>query len=91
MSMRQGPVTVNSRGRFSVRVAPGLAYRGGCAVVLATHELDEAERLADVVIELEDRAAEKEEPETPKEPAVVGSQAQEKKKPGRKKKEEVKG
>ena len=33
-SMRQGPVTVNSRGRFSVRLAPGLSYRGGCAVVL---------------------------------------------------------
>lgn len=33
-SMRKGPVTVNSRGRFSIRVAPGLSYRGGCAVVL---------------------------------------------------------
>ena len=34
VSMRKGPVTVNSRGRFSVRIAPGLSYRGGCAVVL---------------------------------------------------------
>lgn len=33
-SMRKGPVTVNSRGRFSVRIAPGLSYRGGCATVV---------------------------------------------------------
>jgi|GEM_PF-4368903 len=34
VSQSVGPVTVNSRGRFSVRLAKGLSYRGGCAVVL---------------------------------------------------------
>lgn len=33
-TLRRGPVSVNSRGRFSVRLAPGLSYRGGCAVLL---------------------------------------------------------
>jgi len=33
-TLRKGPVSVNSRGRFSVRLAPGLSYRGGCAVLL---------------------------------------------------------
>lgn len=33
-SMRKGPVTMNSRGRFSVRVLPGVSYRGGCALTL---------------------------------------------------------
>lgn len=33
-TMRRGPLSVNSRGRFSVRLAPGLSYRGGCAVLL---------------------------------------------------------
>lgn len=35
-SVRAGPVTWNSRGRRSVRVAPGLSYRGGCALSLLT-------------------------------------------------------
>jgi hypothetical protein len=34
VSQSVGPVTVNSRGRFSVRLARGLSYRGGCAVLL---------------------------------------------------------
>lgn len=34
VSQSVGPVTVNSRGRFTVRLGKGLAYRGGCAVVL---------------------------------------------------------
>ncbi len=31
-SVRAGPMTWNSRGRRSVRVAPGLSYRSGCAL-----------------------------------------------------------
>lgn len=34
VSQSVGPVTVNSRGRFTVRLGKGLAYRGGCAVML---------------------------------------------------------
>jgi Protein of unknown function (DUF4236) len=33
-SVRVGPVTFNSRGRRSVRVAKGLSYRSGCALPL---------------------------------------------------------
>jgi hypothetical protein len=33
-SVRVGPVTYNSRGRRSVRVAKGLSYRSGCALPL---------------------------------------------------------
>lgn len=36
-SYRAGPVTFNSRGRRSVRIAPGLSYRGsstGCLLML---------------------------------------------------------
>jgi hypothetical protein len=29
MSRRVGPVTVNSRGGFSIRLLKGLSYRGG--------------------------------------------------------------
>ena len=32
LSRRVGPVTYNSRGRRSVRVAKGISYRGGCAL-----------------------------------------------------------
>jgi hypothetical protein len=38
VSRRIGPVTVNSRGRTTVRLGKGLTYRaskGGCVVVLA--------------------------------------------------------
>ena len=34
VSQSVGPVTVNSRGRFSIRLGRGLSYRGGCALVL---------------------------------------------------------
>jgi len=34
-SAKFGPLTVNSRGRTSFRIAPGLAYRGGCAMPFA--------------------------------------------------------
>lgn len=33
-SFRRGPLTVNTRGRYSIRLARGVSYRGGCAVVL---------------------------------------------------------
>jgi hypothetical protein len=34
LSGRKGPVTMNSRRRGNVRVAKGLGWRGGCAVVV---------------------------------------------------------
>lgn len=34
VTFRKGPFSVNSRGRFTARIAPGLSYRGGCAVAL---------------------------------------------------------
>jgi hypothetical protein len=34
ISQTVGPVTVNTRGRFSIRLFKGLSYRGGCAVAL---------------------------------------------------------
>lgn len=34
VSQSIGPLTVNSRGRFAVRLAKGLSYRGGCAIAL---------------------------------------------------------
>ena len=33
-SQRVGPFTFNSRGRSSIRMGRGLAYRGGCATIL---------------------------------------------------------
>ena len=33
-SQRVGPFTFNSRGRTSIRLGKGFAYRGGCATVL---------------------------------------------------------
>ena len=33
-SQRVGPFTFNSRGRTSIRLGRGIAYRGGCASVL---------------------------------------------------------
>ena len=33
-SQRVGPFTFNSRGRTSIRMGNGLAYRGGCATIL---------------------------------------------------------
>ena len=35
-SFRVGPVTFNSRGRRSVRIAPGLSYRGSGGCLLPT-------------------------------------------------------
>ena len=35
MSQRVGPMTINSRGRKSVRLGNGLSYRGGCLVAVA--------------------------------------------------------
>lgn len=34
VTFRKGPFSVNSRGRVTTRLAPGLSYRGGCAMVL---------------------------------------------------------
>lgn len=34
-SKRIGPLTVNSRGRTSVRLGKGIGYRGGCLVAIA--------------------------------------------------------
>ena len=34
VTFRKGPFSVNSRGRVTTRLAPGLSYRGGCAVML---------------------------------------------------------
>lgn len=34
-SVRLGPLTLNSRGRSSLRLGRGLSYRGGCATVVA--------------------------------------------------------
>jgi len=33
-SVRIGPVTLNSRGRTSLRLGRGLSYRGGCATFI---------------------------------------------------------
>lgn len=33
-SKRIGPLTVNSRGRTSLRLGKGIGYRGGCLVAL---------------------------------------------------------
>ena len=33
-SVRIGPVTLNSRGRSSLRLGRGLSYRGGCSTVI---------------------------------------------------------
>ena len=41
---------VDVNGRDTIRAIIGELAAGGCAVVLATHELDEAERLADRVV-----------------------------------------
>lgn len=34
VTFRKGPFSVNSRGRVTTRLAPGLSYRGGCAMVM---------------------------------------------------------
>lgn len=34
VSQSMGRVTVNSRGRYSIRLAKGLSYRGGCALLI---------------------------------------------------------
>ncbi|MFM7044434.1 MAG: DUF4236 domain-containing protein [Ilumatobacteraceae bacterium] len=34
VTFRRGPFSINSRGRVTTRLAPGLSYRGGCAMVL---------------------------------------------------------
>ena len=34
-SQRIGPLTVNSRGRTSLRLGKGVGYRGGCLVAIA--------------------------------------------------------
>lgn len=34
VTFRKGPFSINSRGRVTTRLAPGLSYRGGCAMVL---------------------------------------------------------
>ena len=33
-SARKGRLTVNSRGRATFRILPGLSYRGGCVMAL---------------------------------------------------------
>lgn len=35
VSKRFGRVTVNSRGRFSIRIFKGVTYRGGCLIAIA--------------------------------------------------------